>query len=68
MRTKQPSDPSKRKLVGFFEVPPVGSSNETVDAWTNSILDAMERVDREDAANERGAKRPPKKRGKENEL
>ena len=63
MKKKRPSDPARRKLVGFFKVPPDDAGPEAERAWINGVLDAMERVDREDAS-ERAAKRANAKQGR----
>lgn len=66
MKARKPSDPGSRKLVGFFQVPPNGASPEAKRAWTDSILDAMERVENEEARAR--CQKASKKRIKENEL
>ena len=56
MKTKQPSHPARRRLAGFFQIPPDATGPEAERAWIKGVLDAMERVDREDAAAHKGKK------------
>ncbi|MBI5397066.1 MAG: hypothetical protein HZA91_17350 [Verrucomicrobia bacterium] len=63
-RKPKPADPPKRELIGFFKAPPLDASPEAMDAWANSIVDEMNRVDKEDAAAERAAKKAKAKAAK----
>ena len=58
-RKSKPCDPSKRRL--YFKVP---EDPKELDAFVNSVVDEMERVDREDAAAERAAKKAKAKAAK----
>lgn len=61
MKAERPSNPATRKLIGFFKVPRAKDGSKAMGAFINSIVDEMERVEKEEAA-ERAAKRSSKKR------
>ncbi|MBI5396768.1 MAG: hypothetical protein HZA91_15850 [Verrucomicrobia bacterium] len=63
-RKPKPAALPQRKLIGFFQTPPADACPEAQHAWVNSIVDEMQRVDKEEEDAERVAKRAKAKVGK----